>query len=167
MEENSKTMFVEDSFDSSDCSVFESNFVKWYDEERERLAFKGKDTSKFCAFADPDINEGSVCCEDYAFAFNRDEGVIDLIVNGEKDSSIWEEVIDIVKVPARFAAFLGNPENFLYRISTSTSEEREFYHFESTDDESGYLSPITKFNAIEDWKAENFDSFIGSMYNIF
>lgn len=159
MEENSKIMSVEDSFDSSDCSI-ESNFVKWYDEERERLALKGKDISKFCAFADPDINEGSACCEDYAFAFNRDEGVIDLIVNGEKDSPIWEEVIDIVKVPARFAAFLGNPENFLYRISTSTSEEKEFYHFESTDDESGYLSPITKFNAIEDWKAENFDTLI-------
>lgn len=150
-------------------SILESNFVRWYDEEKERLALKGNDTSKFYAFADPEIDEGSVCCEDYAFVFNRHQRVIDLIVNGEKDSPIWEEVIDIVKVPARFVAFLtGDLENFLYRISSSTSEEKEFYHFESTDDESGELLPISidELSLLDGYKAEYFDELVGSIYNI-
>ena len=174
MEKKEKIMSAEDSFDSSDCSVFETNFVKWCDAEFKRLISKGRDINKFNALADPDINEGIIICADYTMKFNRDECVIDLVINGEEDSSIWDDVVD--SVPARFAAFLtgdpknfliGKPENFLYRLSSNTSEKKEFYHFESTDDESGYLSPITKFNAIEDWKAENFDSFIGSIYNIF
>ena len=163
MEKKWKTKFVEDSFDSSDCSVFETNFVKWCDAERERLASMGKDITKFCALADPEINDGSVCCEDYAFAFNRDEGVIDLIINGEEDSFIWDNVIS--NVPSQFASCLGKPENFLYRISTSTSEKKKFYGYVKIADVSAML-PILEFNAIEDWKAENFDSLIGSMYNI-
>lgn len=161
--ENSKSMFVEDSFDSSDCSVFETNFVKWCDAERERLASRGKDATKFYALADPDINEGTVCCEDYAFKFNRDEGVIDLVINGEKDSRIWDNVIH--GVLAQFASCLGNPKNFLYRVSSNTSEEKKFYGCATIVDVDVML-PINEFTAIEDWKAENFDSLIGSMYNI-
>ena len=66
-------------------------------------------------------------------------------------------------------AFLtGDLENFLYRISSSTSEEKEFYHFESTDDESGELLPISidELNPLGAWKAEYFDELIGSIYNI-
>lgn len=160
MEKKWKTKFVEDSFDSSDCSVFEINIKKWCDAERERLASMGKDITKFCALADPEINDGSVCCEDYAFAFNRDEGVIDLIVNGEEGSFIWDNVIHCVL--SQFASCLGKPENFLYRVSTSTSDKKEFYGFL----DEGQLIQITEFTPSGAWKAENFDSLIGSMYNI-
>ena len=163
MEKKWKTKFVEDSFDSSDCSVFESNIKKWYDAEFERLASMGKDTSKFHLFADPDINEGSVWCEDYIMKFNRDEGVIDLVVNGEKDSFIWGNVIHCVL--AQFASCLGNPKNFLYRVSSNTSDEKKFYGCATIVDVDVML-PINRFTAIEDWKAENFDSLISSMYNI-
>ncbi len=157
MEKKWKTKFVEDSFDSSDCSVLESNLTNWYDD-------------RFFVYADPDTNEGIIICADYTMKFNMDECVIDLIINGEEDSLIWEEIIDIVKVPARFVAFLNSdPETFLYRISSNTSDKKEFYYFESTDDESGELLPISidKLSPLEAWKAENFDSLISSMYNIF
>ncbi len=166
MTKNSKNQCVvseEDSFDSSDCSVFESNFVKWCDAERERLASMGKDITKFCALADPEINDGSVCCEDYAFAFNRDEGVIDLIINSEEGSFIWDNVIHCVL--AQFASCFGDPKNFLYRVSSNTSEEKKFYGCAKIVDVDVML-PINGFTAIEDWKAENFDSLIGSIYNI-
>lgn len=167
MTKNSKNQCVvseEVSFDSSDCSVFEISIKKWYDAEFERLAAKGKDTSKFHLLADPDINVGSVCCEDYIMKFNRDEGVIDLVINGEEDSPIWKDVIS--NVPAQFASCFGNPKNFLYRFSSNTSEEKKFYGYVKIDDVSALL-PILKFNAIEDWKAENFDSLIDSIYTIF
>lgn len=152
-------------------SVLESNFANWVSEEKNRLALKGYDTTKFFIYADPDINEGIIICADYTMKFNRDECVIDLAINSEEDSSIWEEVIDIDKVPARFAAFLtgdpknfliGKPENFLYRISSNTSEKKEFYYFESTDDESGELLPISidELNPLAAWRAENFDELI-------
>lgn len=163
MKKKEKIMSVEDSFDSSDCSVFESNFVKWCDAEMERLASRGKDVTKFCALADPDINVGSVCCENYAFKFNRDEGVIDLVINGEKDSRIWDNVIH--GVLAQFASCLGNPKNFLYRVSSNTSEEKKFYGCAKIVDVDVML-PINGFTEIEAWKAENFDSLIGSAYNI-
>lgn len=163
MEKKEKIMSAEDSFDSSVCSVFETNFVKWCDAERERLASKGKDATKFYALADPDINEGTVCCEDYAFKFNRDEGVIDLVINGEKDSFIWGNVIHCV-LP-QFASCLGDPKNFLYRVSSNTSDKKEFYGCVTIVDVDVML-PINGFTAIEDWKAENFDSLISSMYNI-
>lgn len=166
-----KSRFVEDSFDSSDCSI-ESNFVKWCDAERERLASMGNDTTKFFVYADPDINEGIIICADYTMKFNRDECVIDLVINGEEDSLIWDDVVD--SVPARFAAFLtgdpknfliGKPENFLYRISSNTSEKKEFYYFESTDDESGELLPIgiDELNPLAAWKAEYFDELIANI----
>ena len=162
--ENSKSMFVEDSFDSSDCSVFEITIKKWYDAEFERLAAKGKDTSKFHLLADPDINEGSVFCEDYIMKFNRDERIIDLVINGKKDSSIWDDVMG--NVPPVFASYLGDPETFLYRVSSNTSDKKEFYGFEFIDDESCNLFPITEFSASGDWRVENFDSLISSIYNI-
>ena len=151
---------------SKDQSVLESNFANWYGEERNRLALKGYDTSKVFVYADPEINEGIIICVDYTMKFNREEKVIDLVVNGEEDFSIWEEVIDIVKVPARLAAFLtGEPEKFLYRISSNTSEEKEFYYFESTDDESGELLPISidELSPLAAWKAENFDELIANI----
>ena len=149
---------------TKDQSVLETNFVKWCDAERERLTSMGKDITKFCALADPEINEGSVCCEDYAFAFNRDEGVIDLIINSEEGSFIWGNVIHCVL--SQFASCLGKPENFLYRVSTSTSEKKKFYGYTKIGD-LGVMLPINGFTAIEAWKAENFDSLISSMYNIF
>ena len=164
MEKKEKNQFVEDSFDSSDCSVFEISIKKWYDAEFERLAAKGKDTSKFHLLADPDINVGSICCEDYIMKFNRDEGVIDLVVNGEKDSFIWDNVIHCVL--SQFASCFGDPKNFLYRVSSNTSEEKKFYGCAKIGDVDVML-PINGFSAIEAWKAENFDSLIDSIYTIF
>ena len=162
MEKKWKTKFVEDSFDSSDCSVFESNINKWYDAEFERLASMGKDTSKFHLFADPDINEGSVWCEDYIMKFNRVEAAIDLVINGEEGSPVWKDVV--YNVPVRFASCLGDPVGFLYRISTNTSEEKELYGFVDTDDESGFN--LFQVDLTGEWIAENYDSLISSMYNI-
>ena len=167
MTKNSKTQIVEDSFVSSDCSVFESNFANWYGEEKNRLSLKGYDTSKFFVYADPDINEGIIICAEYTMKFNRNECVIDLVINSEEDSLIWDDVVD--SVPARFAAFLtGDPEHFLYRLSSNTSDKKEFYYFESTDDESGELLPISidELNPLDAYKAEYFDELIGSIYNI-
>ena len=152
-------------------SIIESNFANWVNEEKNRLALKGYDTTKFFVYADPDINEGIIICADYTMKFNRDECVIDLVINGEEDSSIWDDVVD--SVPARFAAFLtgdpknfliGKPENFLYRISSNTSEKKEFYYFESTDDESGELLPIgiDELNPLAAYKAEYFDELIAN-----
>ena len=149
---------------TKDQSIVESNFKKWYDAERERIASRGKDITKFCALADPDINVGSVCCEDYIMKFNRDEGVIDLIVNGEKDSFIWDNVIHCVL--AQFASCFDNPKNFLYRVSSNTSDEKKYYGCVTIVDVDVML-PISVFTAIEAWKAENFDSLISSIYNIF
>lgn len=161
---------------SKKMSILESNFANWVSEEKNRLALKGYDTTKFFVYADPDINEGIIICDEYTMKFNRDECAIDLVVNSEEDSSIWDNVVD--SVPARFAAFLtgdpknfliGKPENFLYRISSNTSEKKEFYYFESTDDESGELLPIgiDELNPLAAYKVANFDSLISSMYNIF
>lgn len=157
---------------TKDMSVVESNFANWVSEEKNRLALKGYDTTKFFVYADPDINEGIIICDEYTMKFNRDECVIDLVINGEEDSSIWDDVVD--SVPARFAAFLtgdpknfliGKPENFLYRISSNTSEEKEFYYFESTDDESGELLPIgiDELNPLAAYKAEYFDELIANI----
>ena len=153
-------------------SIVESNIANWVNEEKNRLSLKGKDTTKFFVYADPDINEGIIICADYTMKFNRDECVIDLVVNGEKDSFIWDDVVD--SVPARFAAFLtgdpknfliGKPETFLYRISSNTSEKKEFYYFESTDDESGELLPIgiDELSPLAAYKAEYFDELIANI----
>ena len=157
---------------TKDMSIIESNFANWVSEEKNRLALKGYDTTKFFVYADPDINEGIIICDEYTMKFNRDECVIDLVINGEDDSSIWDDVVD--SVPARFAAFLtgdpknfliGKPENFLYRISSNTSEKKEFYYFESTDDESGELLPIgiDELNPLAAYKAEYFDELIADI----
>ena len=157
---------------TKDQSVLESNFVNWVNEERNRLALKGYDTTKFFVYAEPDINEGIIICADYTMKFNRDEKVIDLVVNEEEDSLIWDDVLD--KVPARLAAFLtgdpknfliGKPETFLYRISSNTSDKKEFYYFESTDDESGELLPISidELSPLAAWKAEYFDELIANI----
>ena len=160
-----KSRFVEDSFVSSDFSI-ETNFRKWYDAERERFASKeDKDNDNLFLFCDPEISVGSVCCEDYTIRFNRDERVIDLVINGEEGSPVWKDVV--YNVPARFASVLGDPVGFLYRISTNTSEEKEFYGFVDTEHDAGILIHLTEFNPVVEWKAENFDSLISSMYNIF
>lgn len=153
-------------------SIIESNLANWVGEEKNRLALKGYDTTKFFVYADPDINEGIIICADYTMKFNWDECVIDLIINDEEDSSIWDDVVD--SVPARFAAFLtgdpknfliGKPERFLYRISSNTSEKKEFYYFESTDDVSGELLPIgiDELNPLAAYKAEYFDELIANI----
>ncbi len=148
---------------TKDQSIIESNFANWYGEERDRLALKGYDISKVFVYADPEINEGIIICADYTMKFNREEKVIDLVVNGEEDFSIWDDVVD--KVPARFASCLGKPEKFLYRISSNTSDKKEFYYFESTDDESGELLPIgiDKLSPLGAWKAEYFDELIANI----
>lgn len=156
---------------TKDMSILESNLEKWANEETARLAAKGKD-DRFCIVTYNKMNKGTIHGGDYTMKFNRAEGLIDLIINGEEDSSIWDDVVD--SVPARFAAFLtgdpknfliGKPENFLYRISTNTSEEKEFYYFESTDDESGELLPISidELNPLAAYKAENFDKLIANI----
>lgn len=144
---------------TKDQSVLESNLEKWANEERERLAAKGKD-DKFFVYAEPEINEGIIYGGDYTMKFNRDECVIDLVINSEEDSLIWDDVMD--KVPAQFSAVLGKPVNFLYRISSNTSDKKEFYYFDPTYDEGGSLLPIgiDKLSLIDAWKAENFDELI-------
>ena len=155
---------VEDSFVSSDCSI-ESNIRKWVNAELERLASRGKGGSKFHLQADLDNNVGSVCCEDYTMKFNGFYGVIDLAINSEEDSPIWNDVKN--NVPAQFASILSAPEHFLYRLSSNTSDKKEFYCFDPHEGESGEIFPIEEFSAISAWRAANFDSLISSMSNIF
>lgn len=156
MEKKEKIMSVEDSFDSSNCSVIESNIRKWADAELERLASRGKGGSKFHLQADLDANVGSVCCADYTMKFNWFYGVIDLVINSEEDSPIWNDVKN--NVPAQFASILSAPEYFIYRLSSNTSDKKEFYGFDPTEGESGEILPIEEFSAISAWRAANFDS---------
>ena len=151
---------------TKDQPIIESNLKKWYCAEKERLASKGKDIDKIFIFADYEIDEGTILCEDYAFTFNRHACVIDLIVNGEEGSPVWKDVVD--NVPAQFAAVLDKPENFLYRISSNTSEKKEFYHFGPTYDEGGSLLPISidKLSLLSAIKAKCFDSLVETMYNV-
>lgn len=162
MEKKEKIMSVEDSFVSSDCSIFESNFEKWANEERERLAAKGKD-DKFFVYAEPEIHKGIIICADYTMKFNRDEYVIDLVINGEEDSLIWDDVVD--KVPARFRAIFGIPDTFLYRISSNTSDKKEFYYDDQTEVESGEIEPVSfdELSPIGVWRVENFDELIADI----
>ena len=137
-----KSKITKDSFIPSDCSVL-AKLRAWSDSEKERLASKGKDITKFKKTVSQNVNVGTVYCEDYTLKFNRDEGIIDLIVNIEKDSSIWDDVV--YNVPARFAQYLGNPENFVYGFSTTKSKEKWYYSFKRDDKESGTLFPIVSF----------------------
>ena len=160
MSKNSKNQCVEDSFVSSNCSI-ESNIRKWVDTELERLASRGKGGSKFHLQADLDDNVGSVCCADYTMKFNGLYGIIDLAINGEKDSSIWKDVIE--NVPAQFASVLtGAPEHFLYRLSSNTSDKKKFYGFDPNEGESGSLLPIGIYRVVDVWRATDFDSLICS-----
>ena len=69
-----------------------------------------------------------------------------------------------IKKLFKAAVFSGDPENFLYRFSTSTSERKDFYGFEYVDDKGGFsLFPV---DLTGEWIAENFDSLISSIYNI-
>ena len=155
-----KSRFVEDSFDFSNYAI-QSNINKWFDAEKERFASKvDKDDDNLYLFCDPEINEGSVWCEDYIMKFNRVEWAIDLVINSEEGSPVWKDVV--CNVPTQFASYLGAPEIFLYRVSTSTSDKKEFCGFL----DEGQLIRITEFTPSGAWRAENFDSLISSMYNI-
>lgn len=125
MEENSKIRSVEDSFDSS-VSLYE-NLKKWVDTEFERLISRGRDIDKFDALTDTDSNELKIVCEEYTMIYKKDERAIDLVVNGEKNSSIWDDVVN--SVPVQFASCIDSPMSFTYKISSSTSEEKEYYLF--------------------------------------
>ena len=106
------------------------NLKKWVDAEFGRLISRGKDTSKFDAIADTDSNELKIVCEEYTMIYKKDERVIDLVINGEKDSPIWYDVIN--NVPVQFAVCIDNPMGFTYKLSSSTSEEKESYLFSVT-----------------------------------
>lgn len=108
-------------------SVLESNFEKWFDAEFKRLISKGRDINKFNVLADTDSNEINIVCEEYTMKYNKDERVVDLVVNGEKNSSIWDDVVN--NVPVQFASCIDNPMYFTYKLSTNTSEEKESYLF--------------------------------------
>lgn len=163
MEKKEKIMSVEDSFVSSD-SLYE-NLKKWVDAEFERLISRGKDTTKFFVYADPDSNEARIVCEEYTMKFNKDERVIDLVINGEKNSPIWDDVVN--NVPVQFASCLDNPMYFTYKLSTNTSEEKESYLFSVV----GFNNFMPLFGLIPlekvEEKIKNSDSLIESMSNIF
>ena len=110
-------------------SLFQ-DLKKWVDNEFERLISRGRDTDKFDAIADTDSNELKIVCEEYTKKKKKDEKVIDLVVNGEKNSSIWNDVVK--NVPVQFAACIDNPMGFTYNLSSSTSEEKESYLFSVT-----------------------------------
>ena len=128
---------------TKDQCILESNLEKWENEETARLAAKGKD-DKFCIITYNKMNEGTIHGGDYTMKFNRTERVIELVVKGEKDSSIWDDVIN--NVPARFAQCFSNPENFVYGLSTTKSKEKWYYGFKRDNKESGTLFPIIGFN---------------------
>ena len=123
--------------------ILESNLEKWSNEETARLAARGKD-DKFYIITYNKMNEGTIRCEDYTMKFNRNERLIDLVINGEEDSPIWKDVV--YNVPARFAQYLGNPENFVYGLSTTKSKEKWYYSFKRDNKESGTLFLIVGFN---------------------
>ena len=112
---------------TKDMSVVESSIQKWYDAETERLVSKGEDINNIFIVADPYYNEGTIICDDYTLGFNRDECVVDLVVKGEKNSSIWDDVVN--NVPVQFVSCIDNPMSFTYNISANTSGEKESYLF--------------------------------------
>ena len=113
-----------------DMSIIESNFEKWVDTEFERLISRGRDIDKFDALTDPDSNMLTIVSDEYTMKFIKDERAIDLVVNGEKNSSIWDDVVN--SVPVQFASCIDNPMSFIYKISANTSEEKESYLFSVT-----------------------------------
>ena len=129
---------------TKDMSIIESSIQKWYDAETERLVSKGEDINNIFIVADPYYNEGTIICDDYTLGFNRDECVVDLVVKGEKNSSIWDDVVN--NVPVQFASCIDNPENFVYGFSTAKSKEKWYFCFKRDDKESGTLFPIVGFS---------------------
>ena len=144
---------------TKDQSILESNLEKWENEETARLAARGKD-DKFCIITYNKMNEGTIHGGDYTMKFNRDKGVIDLVINGEEGSFIWDNVIHCVL--AQFASCFGDPKNFLYRVSSNTSDKKKFYGCATIVDVDVML-PINGFTAIEALKAENFDELIADI----
>lgn len=145
-------------------SLFQ-DLKKWVDTEFGRLISRGKDTDKFDAIADTDSNELKIVCEEYTMIYKKDERVIDLVVNGEKDSPIWNDVVN--NVPVQFAACIDNPMGFTYKLSTNTSEEKESYLFSL----AGFnnfmpLFGLIPLNQLEE-TAKKFGSMVESMSNIF
>ena len=121
-----KTKSAKTSYISSDCSI-ESNIRKWFDAETERLVSKGEDINNIFISADPYYNEGTIICDDYTMKFNRTEKVIDLVINSEEGSPIWNDVID--NVPARFASCLNCNSNFVFHFSNKFGDEMGFYEY--------------------------------------
>ena len=119
------------------------NLKKWVDAEFERLVSRGRNTNKFFADTDPDSNALIIVSDEYILKLNMDEGVIDLVVKGEKNSPIWNDVVN--NVPARFAQCFSNPENFIYAVSTTKSKEKWYFCFKQDGKESGTLFPIIGF----------------------
>ena len=125
---------------TKDQSILESNLVKWENEERARLAAKGKD-DKFCIITYNKMNEGTILCEDYTLKFNRDECAIDLVVNGALNSPIWDDVIE--NVPVQFASFLNCNSFFLFHFSTNIGDEMGFYQYAFMDNGSPVFAMVS------------------------
>lgn len=146
-------------------SIIESNIQKWYDAETKRLVSKGEDINNIFIVADPYYNEGTIICDDYTLGFNRDECVVDLVVKGEKNSSIWDDVVN--NVPVQFASCLDNPMSFTYNISANTSEEMESYFFSLV----GFNNDVPIYGLVPLHQLEEtvkkFGSMVESMSNIF
>ena len=142
MKKKSKNQSIEGSFYSS--YPVRENLKKWVDAEFGRLISRGRNTNKFFADTDPDSNTLIIVSDEYIMKLNMDEGVIDLLVNTEKDSSIWKDVIE--NVPVQFASCFDNPETFVYGFSTTKSKEKWYYSFKRDGKESGTLFPIIGFN---------------------
>lgn len=167
MEKKEKIMSVEDSFVAS-VSLYE-NLKKWVDTEFERLISRGRDTNKFFADTDPDSNALIIVSDEYTMKFIKDERAIDLVVNGEKNSSIWDDVVN--SVPVQFASCIDSPMSFTYKISSSTSEEKESYLFSVV----GFNNFMPLFGLIplekveekikeNKEKIENFDELIANIF---
>ena len=163
MEKKEKIMSVEDSFYSS-YPVHE-NLKKWVNTEFERLASRGRNTSKFFADTDPDSNALIIVSDEYILKLNMDEGVIDLLVNTEEDSSIWKDVIE--NVPVQFASCFDNPMSFTYKISASTDEKMESYFFSLVGFNNDVpIYGLVPLNQLEE-TVKKFGSMVESMSNIF
>ena len=141
------------------------NLKKWVDTEFERLVSRGRNTNKFFADTDPDSNTLIIVSDEYILKLNMDEGVIDLLVNGEKNSSIWKDVIE--NVPVQFASCFDNPMYFTYKISSSASEEMESYFFSLVGFNNDVpIYGLVPLNQLEE-TVKKFGSMVESMSNIF
>lgn len=162
MEKKFKSRFVEDSFVSS--YPVRENLKKWVDNEFERFISRGRDTDKFFADTDPDSNTLIIVSDEYIMKLNMDEGVIDLQVNTEEDSSIWKDVIE--NVPVQFASCFDNPMSFTYKISSSASEKMESYFFSLVGFNNDVpIYGLVPLNQLEE-TVKKFGSMVESMSNI-